>query len=407
MKPIALVAPFFMDNTLRYVQALAELPNVRAAVISQDPAEKLPKTLRQRISAHYRVDNCLDGHSLARAAKAISGYIGPLEGLLGVLEQLQLPVAQARDIARIPGMSLAIARNFRDKTQMKNVLRAAGLPCARHARIESTDDLHRFVDIVGYPIIVKPIDGLGSRGTYRIRNGAELAAAAQALSPGVSSPLQAEEFVTGRENTFETVTIRGKHVWHSGTRYLPGPLEVLENPWIQYCVLLPRETDDPEFRSFLPTNTAALSALGMETGLSHMEWFVRPDNKPVISEVGARPPGVNIMALNAISHETDMVRAWVKLMVNEEFDPPTRKYASGCAFFRGQGPGSKVVAIHGLDQAQAEVGHLVVDRSLPSPGQPRQPGYEGEGWAIVRHESTEVVYEALRKLVSYVRIEVG
>ncbi|NUN15858.1 MAG: ATP-grasp domain-containing protein [Myxococcales bacterium] len=407
MRPIALVAPFFMDNTLRYVQALAELPNVRAAIISQDPAEKLPKALRQRIAAHYRVDNCLDGHSLARAAKAISGFIGPLEGLLGVLEQLQLPVAQARDLAGIPGMSLAVARNFRDKTQMKNVLRQAGLPCARHSRIESTDDLHRFVDAVGYPIIVKPIDGLGSRGTYRIRNAAELTAAAAALAPSVSNPTQAEEFVMGRENTFETVTIRGQHVWHSGTRYLPGPLEVLENPWIQYCVLLPRETDDPEFSSFLPVNTAALSALGMVTGLSHMEWFVRPDNTPVISEVGARPPGVNIMALNAISHEIDMVRAWVKLMVNEEFDPPTRKYASGCAFFRGQGHGSKVVAIHGLDQAQAEVGHLVVDRSLPTPGQPRQPGYEGEGWAIVRHESTEVVYDALRKLVSYVRIEVG
>ena len=55
---------------------------------------------------------------------------------------------------------------------------------------------------------------------------------------------QAEEFVRGREHTCETVTIAGKPVWRSGTRYYPGPLEVLENPWIQYCVLLPLEADE-------------------------------------------------------------------------------------------------------------------------------------------------------------------
>ena len=38
-------------------------------------------------------------------------------------------------------------------------------------------------------------------------------------------------------------------------------------------------------------NARALAALGMGTGLSHMEWFLRKDGSPVVSEVGARPPG--------------------------------------------------------------------------------------------------------------------
>ena len=36
---------------------------------------------------------------------------------------------------------------------------------------------------------------------------------------------------------------------------------------------------------------AALRALGLETGLTHMEWFRRADGSPIVSEVGARPPG--------------------------------------------------------------------------------------------------------------------
>ena len=37
-------------------------------------------------------------------------------------------------------------------------------------------------------------------------------------------------------------------------------LEVLETPWVQYCVLLPRDADEEPWASFAPINTAALAA---------------------------------------------------------------------------------------------------------------------------------------------------
>jgi len=181
-------------------------------------------------------------------------------------------------------------------------------------------------------------------------------------------------------------------------------LEVLENPWMQYCVLLPRETSN--FEHFHPINTAALTALGMQTGLSHMEWFHLKDGRSVVSEVGARPPGAMIMPLMQHTHQVDMVAKWAELMVFERFSAPQRSYAAGVAFFRGQGMG-RVVDVHGLDKAQEEVGHLVVDRRLPVRGQPKASGYEGEGWAIVRHENTEVVKDALKRLITHVRVELG
>ena len=44
----------------------------------------------------------------------------------------------------------------------------------------------------------------------------------------------------------------------------------------------------------------ALGALGMGTGLTHMEWFLRADGSAIVSEVGARPPGV-LLASNTVT----------------------------------------------------------------------------------------------------------
>jgi hypothetical protein len=89
-----------------------------------------------------------------------------------------------------------------------------------------------------------------------------------------------------------------------------------------------------------------------------------------------------------------------------EFDPPERRWAAGAAYLRGQGNG-RVVAVHGLDQAQRELGELVVEAHLPEPGQPPADSYEGEGYVLLRHPETAVVERALARLVSLVRVELG
>jgi hypothetical protein len=142
----------------------------------------------------------------------------------------------------------------------------------------------------------------------------------------------------------------------------------------------------------------------MGTGMSHMEWFRRHDGTIAISEVAARPPGAQITTLMSYAHDTDMVKAWARLMVFGEFEPPARHYAAGAVYLRGMGRG-RVAAIHGLEQAQQELGGLVVEARLPEIGQPNNEGYEGEGFIIVRHPETAVVEQALSRLASIVRVE--
>jgi hypothetical protein len=93
-------------------------------------------------------------------------------------------------------------------------------------------------------------------------------------------------------------------------------------------------------------------------------------------------------------------------MVFDQFSPPTRDYAAGAAYLRGQGQG-RVQAIHGLEQAQKELGALVVETRLPRTGQSSTGGYEGEGYVILRHPETGVVAEALHRLIRLIRVELG
>lgn len=405
MRHVVFVLPYFGENSRRYLRALLKLEGVAVSLVHQQSLEALPEAERKLVVANYRVNDPLDEAQVTEACRKLQQHLGRVDRIVGMLEQSQGVLAAAREALGVKGLWIEGGKNFRDKDKMKAVLREAGLPVARSKRIESGGDLLAFANEVGFPIVVKPLEGLGSRATVRVRSGEELREVIPQMNASRDNVWQAEEFVTGLENTFEAITIDGKTVWWSGTWYRPGPLTVLENPWIQYTVHLPRVEDSPEHIAFKAMNERALYALGQRDGISHMEWFQRRDGSFVISEVAARPPGVHIMPMMGFAHDTDMIQQWAELSVFERFTPRERKYSVGCAFFRSQGPGERVVRVRGLEEAQREVGELVIDRLLPRVGMSRSRQYEGEGWAIVRHERTDVVAHALKRLVTLVQVE--
>jgi formate-dependent phosphoribosylglycinamide formyltransferase (GAR transformylase) len=284
------------------------------------------------------------------------------------------------------------------------VLRANGLPCAQHALVTSAEEADAFAKRVGFPLIVKPKEGSGSRGTYRLDSSDDLAGCLRSMPPSAARPLMLEEFVTGEEHSFDSIAIGGRLVWYSINDYLPGALEVLREPWIQWSVLLPREVDDPRYDAIRAVAERALGALGMDTGISHMEWFRRPDGSVAISEVGARPPGARFVNLISWAHDFDLFAAWARLMVFGTFAARPRPFAAGAAYLRGQGRG-RVARIRGLDRVLTDLKPIVVEAKPPRVGQPASGTYEGEGYVIVRHPETSVVREALSHIVGNVRVE--
>jgi hypothetical protein len=400
------VAPFLLPATVRFIAAAALLPDVRLALISQDPEDRLRDDLRAVLAGHYQIADGTDPQQIADATRALSHHLGGADRLIGMLEQLQVPLGEVRDALGIPGMGAEVAHNFRDKARMKTVFEAHGVPCARHRLTHSVDEARDAAADLGYPLVAKPPAGAGARATFRIDSEAHLAEWLRADPPTGHVPVLLEQLVVGAEHSFDSVLIDGQLIWHSISRYLPTPLEVLENPWIQWAVLLPRDIDTPEFDVIRRDGVRGLHALGLQTGLTHMEWFRRSGDDIAISEVAARPPGAQFTSLLSYAHDIDMYAAWARLEIFGTFDPPERRYSVGAAYLRGQGSGT-VIAVHGLDTLQRELGDLVVEAVVPRPGQRSTGTYEGEGHVVLRHRETAVVEAGLRRIVEVARIEMG
>jgi hypothetical protein len=181
----------------------------------------------------------------------------------------------------------------------------------------------------------------------------------------------------------------------------------METPWIQWVCVLPRDISGPEWSDAIELGVRAVTALGLDTGFTHMEWFRRDDGSLAIGEIAARPPGANIVRMTGLAHDADMYRAWARAVVDDAYDGPyPRRYAVGCAYLRGVGRG-RVLRVIGVDRAQELVGRHVVESRLPEPGAPRSDSYEGDGYVIVRHPDTEVVTAAMKTIVETVQVQYG
>jgi len=404
MRNVVFVAPFPLDTTMRFARAAAGLADVRFLGIFQEPPRGDDAGLFVDM---VTVRDGLDMRQLIEAAELLRRRHGELHRVLGILEPLQVQLGLVRRALGVPGTSADTADLFRDKARMKDELRRHGLPCARHRLIRSWQDAEAFVSEVGLPIVLKPPAGMGCKATWRIRSADELRGALSAIHASPEQPALAEEFLRGREHSFETITVGGQVRFQSISRYYPTPLEVMETPWIQWVCVLPRDVSGPEYKDASDLGVRAVAALGLDTGFTHMEWFRRDDGSLAVGEIAARPPGANIVRMNSFAHDADMYRAWARAVVDDAFDGPfERKYAVGCAFLRGVGRG-RVLRTTGVDRAQELVGRHVVEARLPTPGAPRSDSYEGDGHVIVRHPDTAVVEAAMKTIIETVQVHYG
>ena len=401
MRNVIFAAPFPLETTMRFARAAAGLRDVRLLHICQERS-------KEPIFADVvQVEDGLDTDQLVQAAEILMRRNGPIHRVLGILEPLQVQLAEVRKALGVPGTDPVTADLFRDKARMKDELRKHGLPCARHALIKNWADAEAFVQEVGLPLVLKPPAGMGCKATWRINNLDELKAALHALHASPQRPALAEEFLRGREYSFETITINGEVMFQSATRYFPSPLEVVEKPWIQWVVVLPKDIDGADYADARALGIKAVKALGLETGMTHMEWFRREDGTLAIGEIAARPPGAHIVLGNGYVHDVDMYRAWARAVVDDAFDGPyERKYAVGIAYLRGVGHG-RVVNVLGVDEAQKAIGHLVVDAKLPQRGAFRSDSYEGDGYVVVRDPDLEVVKRAMSTVIETIQVQYG
>ena len=114
------------------------------------------------------------------------------------LVMLGYGVNQKRIQATVTSETSSIAVEIAcDKEDTKNLLEAANIPVPRGRIIYDQEDLENAIESIGYPLVIKPVNGNHGRGaTINIRNKEE-AIEALAAAKRISRAVICEKFVTG------------------------------------------------------------------------------------------------------------------------------------------------------------------------------------------------------------------
>jgi biotin carboxylase len=381
---VVFLAPSYPPEMQQYTRGLAE---VGATVfgVGDTPAAALPVELRGHLGDYLHVPRILDEDDvIERVHTWLRGR--SVDRVVTNWEPLVLLAARLRARFGVPGMSVDAVRGFRDKQLMKERVAAAGIRVPRAFRVRTVREAWAAAEVVGYPLILKPISGAGSADTHKVESAPELETALrQMLHVGEAS---CEEFIDGEEFTFDTVCIGGQPAFMNVAAYLPKPLIARTNEWISPVIITVRDLGQKGLAGGIALGRRVLAALDMGDGFTHMEWFRKPDGEAVFGEIGCRPGGAHLVDQMNYTCDIDLFREWARVMCWGRFEAPTaRKYNAAIVFKRALGNG-RIVRVTGLDDYLRRFGPWVVEERLLPIGAPRRNWKHtlvSDGYILVRH----------------------
>lgn len=384
-------------EALRSAEAIKNLESVILFGISEDSNDVFADVVQ--------ITNVHDAEQLIDAAQTLAEKHGALNHIVTAQETLLEPVAKTRETLNIPGMSSDTIRRTLDKSLLKCTLRRAGIRTPRDQVVTEVADARRFLNEVGFPIMLKPLTGSGALATLLIRTAEDLDQALALTQPSSQHPVLAEVYLHGQELCIDTITINHEPQFYSICCYYPSILQALEHPETQWTCVMPRRIDSELYSNFIQQGLAAVRTLSVGNTMTHMEGFV--DSKgEVLGFIDAtlRPAGARIGPMLGFAYDIDPYRAWARVAVDGCFDGPwERKYAVGTIFLRSLGSGL-VESVDGIEKVKRQLSEMLVDARWPTVRTKKSDTYTGDGYVTIRHEDTDEVKAALEFISKTVQI---
>ncbi|MGY1502630.1 ATP-grasp domain-containing protein [Streptomyces sp. QTS52] len=215
-----------------------------------------------------------------------------------------LRAALLRDEFGIEGQGVASAEAYRDKLVMKRLLDKAGLPIVPYRPLERPGDLGRFAADVGYPVLVKPRAGTGSRGIRRIEDEQEAAAFDAEQGTSLADHL-AETFTPHELLHCDGVFVEGRVVFSEVWSWSTTFLDIVEGPVPTMAITLDR--DDPRRETVVRFAEETLRGLPTPAVTAfHIEFF-DTGKGIVVNEAASRIGGGRIQPTLRRLHGIDLV----------------------------------------------------------------------------------------------------
>ena len=118
---------------------------------------------KDNLVEYYRVNNLQNYDEVYRAVGFFIGKYGRIDYIESQNEfWLELEAQLREDFNIKNGLRPAELESMKYKSKMKAVYAKAGVPTARYKVFQNDQELYDFCKLVGFPIVVKPDNGVGA-----------------------------------------------------------------------------------------------------------------------------------------------------------------------------------------------------------------------------------------------------
>ena len=199
---VVYISPNFPTNYYRFCEELRR-NGVSVLGIGDCPYEQLTPELKAALTEYYKVGSLEDYDELIRAVGYFTFRYGKIDWLESNNEYwLETDAALRTDFNINTGLKTPDMPKIKYKSKMKEYYAKAGIPTARYHLVDTLENGLAFAKEVGYPVIVKPDNGVGANSTFKLKNEEQLR---EFYASGWSTQYIMEEFVNGEICSYDSI----------------------------------------------------------------------------------------------------------------------------------------------------------------------------------------------------------
>ena len=336
MKNFVFISPNFPTN---YWMFCRELKNngLNVLGIGDQPYDELMPELKESLNEYYKVSSLENYDEVYRAVAYFIFKHGRIDWLESNNEYWLERDAHLRTEFHITsGFQNDDIPRIKYKSKMKAYYEKVGIPVARYLLPEGLEDSRAFIEKVGYPVVVKPDNGVGAANTYKLKCDEDLVNFVNEWKTQYPEvPYIMEEFVHAEVNSYDAIIdANGEPIFETGNVTPGSIMDVVNNNdnSIYYIVKdLPEDTRE--------AGRATVKSFGVKSRFIHFEFFrltqdqegLGKKGKVIALEVNMRPCGGFTPDMINFARSTNVYKIWADMIAYGDSLMPVGEHQF-CAF---------------------------------------------------------------------------
>ena len=363
MKNVIFISPNFPTNYWQFCRELKR-NGMNVLGIGDQPYNELRPELKDSLNEYYKVSSLENYDEVYRAVAFFIFKYGRIDWLESNNEYWLERDAQLRtDFHITSGFQVEDMPRIKYKSRMKEFYKQAGLAVARYHLVDNYENCLAFIKEVGYPVVVKPDNGVGASHTYKLSSDGELRQWFEKdCEAGVSYIM--EEFVHAEVNSYDAIIdSNGEPMFETGNVTPMSIMDIVNemDNSIYYIVKdLPEDTRK--------AGRATVKSFGVKSRFVHFEFFRLTQDQEGLGkkgdimalEVNMRPCGGFSPDMMNYANSTDVYKIWADMIAFDRSTMPEGEHAF-CAF-AGRRDGKNFVMDHDAIMAKYGAQMKMVDR---------------------------------------------